>query len=82
MPEEGPGYLGVDETVTHDEDMEQALTQATTVLQSTWETGNRIKIIVVAGVKSSKKKKKFAVKFFAELVAQSVMLATDMRGQL
>ena len=58
MPEEGPGYLGVDETVTHDEDMEQALTQATTVLQSTWETGNRIKIIVVAGVKSSKIKKK------------------------
>ena len=53
MPEEGPGYLGVDETVTHDEDMEQALTQATTVLQSTWETGNRIKIIVVAGVISS-----------------------------
>ncbi len=32
VPEKGPGYLGVDETVSHDQDMEEALSQAAPIL--------------------------------------------------
>jgi hypothetical protein len=32
VTEKGPGYLGVDETVPHDQDMEEALPQAAPIL--------------------------------------------------
>jgi hypothetical protein len=33
VPEKGPGNLGVDETVSHDQDMKEALPQAAPILK-------------------------------------------------